>query len=137
MTLKEEISAVQPSIREALNQIAFQTGIPYVLGSCSGGVISMYEYCTFTAPGHEPLVLGVTLQKVNEKVLLVLDLVEEESGYIHWKVNLDELPEGGIPKLADTVMLADTVIVNLLKKILATEPKSEEPKKQILTKLVR
>lgn len=137
MSLKEELSAVQPSIREALDQLGFQSGIPYALGSCKGGAIKLYEFCTFTTAGHEPLVLGVTIKQGETALELVLDLVEEDSGYMHWKVNLG-LSEGGIPKLVETA-LTTLPKVSVIKKILLPEPKPEEPKsqKQILTELVR
>lgn len=154
MSLKEEINAVRPAIRGALDQVGFQTGIPYVLGSCSGGVIKLYEFCTFTAPlapksgpidcpirgdtvsNHEPLVLGVTLKQGEAALELTLDLVEEDSGYMHWKVNLGELPEGGVTKLAE-MAIANLPKSSVIKKILIPEPKPEEPKNQLLTELVK
>jgi hypothetical protein len=138
VTLKEELKVVQPAIREALELIGFQMNIPYTLGSCQGGVIKLYEFCTFTVPDHEPLVLGVTLKNVEGKLELVLDLVEEDSGYMHWRVNLGELPEGGVPKLAE-MALANLPKSSVIKKILIPEPKPEEPKnqKQLLTEVVK
>ena len=47
---KEELVAALPLIREVLDQLAFQTGIPYTLGNVQGGAILLYEFCTFTAP---------------------------------------------------------------------------------------
>lgn len=137
MTLGEELSAVQTSIREALDQLGFQSGIPYTLGSCQGGSIKLYEYCTFTVPDHEPLVLGVTFKQGEAGLELSLDLFEEESGYMHWRVNLGALG-GGIPKLADTA-IANLPKLNVIKKILIPEPRPEEPKnqKQLLTELVK
>jgi len=138
MTLKEELSAVQPAIRGALDQVGFQTGIPYTLGSCQGGVIKLYEFCTFTVPDHEPLVLGVTFKQGESALELTLDLVEEDSGYLHWRVNLGELPEGEVSKLAE-MAVANLPKPSIIKKILVPEPKPEEPmdQKQVLTKLVK
>ena len=138
MTQKEEISAVQPAIREAIDQLAFQTGIPYTLGNAKGGNIKLYEYCTFTVPDHEPLILGVTIWNRDGKLELTLELAEESSGYSHWKVCLGEPLEGGVPKLAETT-IANLPKVSVIKKILIPELEPEEPKnqKQLLTELVK
>jgi hypothetical protein len=138
MIKKEEIAAILPSIREALDQLAFQTGIPYVLGNAQGGIILLYEFCTFTTPNHEPLTLGVMLCKKDSKLELTLELAEVVSGYYsYWKVCLGEPPEGGIHKLVE-VVIENLPKVSVIKKILIPEPKPEPlNSKQVLAELVR
>ena len=92
-----KILEIRPLVQEALKRVASQVGIPYSGYSTSGGAVDfLHEYCTFTVPDVEPVVLGVTIRAVEGLFNLSVDITGEDSGTIHWKL----LNRVGIPGVA-------------------------------------
>jgi hypothetical protein len=83
--VQARILEIRPLVQEALKRVAPQVGIPYKLGSATGGATKLHEYCTFTVTGLEPVVFGVTIFMVDGLFNLTIDVTGEDSGTIHWK----------------------------------------------------
>ena len=79
-------SELKPIIQTALKRVASQVGIPYLGFSTGGAVDLLHEYCTFTVPGVEPVVLGVTIRAVDGLFNLSVDITGKDSGTIHWRL---------------------------------------------------
>ena len=82
-----KILEIRPVVQRALKQAASQVGISYEQGSAPGSATQLHEYCTFSVPGVEPMVFGVTLLLVDGKFNLSVDITGEDSGTIHWSLD--------------------------------------------------
>jgi hypothetical protein len=102
-----KILEIRPLVQEALKRVASQVGSPYLYYSTSGTTLKLNEYCTFTVPDLEPIVLRVTIFAVDAMFKLSVDIVGEESGLIHW--SLDKVVVEGF-RLRQAV---DRAILNL------------------------
>lgn len=89
------ILELKPMIWEALERVAVQTGLSYQRGCTVGGVIKLFEYCTFNVTGFEAVVLGGTFRENQGDLYFDLDLVGEESGNIYWNTGSVKVPWSG------------------------------------------
>jgi hypothetical protein len=83
-SMASAILQVNPIIQGFIKQVASKTGIPYQLGSSSGGLVKLHEYCTFDIIGLASRMFNVVISEANDGLQLFIGVTHVNHELIYY-----------------------------------------------------